>query len=185
MISSFFRGKGQFITSTILLSSAICPILSSCGGGGGGGGDFVGAAQVQLQASPTIIDTGDRMLVKARISDVNDNGIALKFRYPTGLSYVPSSSSLLAGNHSLDISPAVNVIEGNYKFLVYYIPQSDFGENARGTVELLLEGSSRVLEGALEVDADVDNPLIGNDKEFDPKTPEFAAEDSIAVEVEG
>ena len=180
-MKSIFRRQYFIISSLICISM----IISNCGGGGGGGSEFVGAAIVELQASPTIIDTGDRMLVKARISDVNDNGIALKLRFPTGLSYVSSSSSLISEDRSLDISPTENRTEGNFKFLVFYIPQSDFGENGRGVVEFLLEGAARVIEGELQVDADVDNPQISNESEFDPKNPEFVAEDFIAVTVEG
>lgn len=159
--------------------------LISCGGGGGGGDDFIGAAVVELEASPTIIDTADRMLVKARLSEVNENGVALKFRFPPGLSYVNSSSSLTADEKALDISPTVNQEEGNFRFLVYYIKQSSFGPDKRGTVEFLLEGVSRVIQGELQVDVDVDNPLISNDKEFDSKNPDFAAEDYVEVKVEG
>lgn len=158
--------------------------LLSCGGGGGDG-DFIGAALVTLQASPARIDTADRMLVRADVSEVNDNGIALKFKFPVGLSYVPSSSSLLSAEQSYDITPTVNVVENNFRYLVYFIDQALFDKNNKGTVEFFLEGITRVIDGKLEVDADVDNPLISNDSEFDQKNPGFAAEASVDVNVEG
>ncbi len=178
-----YRFKKAVFSVLILQIPAILLSLSGCGGGGGGSDDYIGAATVELQVSPTMIDTADRMLVRARLGEVNDNGLALKFRYPLGLNYVPSSSSLTADNQSMDISPSVNLVEGNFRYLVYYIPQSFFGKNKRGTVELLLEGVSRVLQGEVQVDADVDNPLIDNSSEFDSKNPDFAAEDFVEVKV--
>jgi hypothetical protein len=171
--------------SKLLCLALICGCFSSCGGGGGGGEDFVGAAIVSLHASPSTIDTADRMLVKVEISEVNASGIALKLKFPVGLSYVPSSSSLVSGEESLDITPAVNARENNFSYLVYYLDQSVFGKNDSGTVEFFLEGTKRVIDGELAVDADVDNPLISNEIEFDIVNPGFAAESSVEVNVEG
>lgn len=166
--------------------AALCLALPACGGGGGGGGgDFVGAANASVSVSPEQIDTADRMLVRVDVSDVNESGIALKIKFPVGLVYVPSSSSLLVDGKPLDISPDVYVAENNSRFLVFYLAEPSFGENKAGRVEFFLEGATRVLEGTLEVDADVDDPLTDNSVEFDPKNPDFAAEDSVQVRVEG
>lgn len=178
----------KFISSLKSLSVVLLlaiTILTSCGGGGGGGEDFVGAAVVRLQISPTSIDTADRMLLKVDVREVNENGIALKFKFPVGLKYVTSSSTLSYDDVVIDISPAVNDAKDNFRYLVYYISQSSFSKNKTGTVELFLEGVTRVIDGDVEVDADVDNPLQPNDSEFNVNNPEFAAEDSITVNVEG
>ena len=176
----FFRFLPK-VALLLLLTQA-----SGCGGGGGGGGDdFIGAAQVTIRASPSKIDTGDRMLVSVDISEVNENGIALKLKFPDGLTYVPSSSSLVIADQSIDISPTVNQGKFNSVYLVYYLKKGIFGKDNRGTVELFLEGASAVVDGSLGVDADVDDPLIDNSVEFDPNNPDFVAEDSVDVNVEG
>lgn len=171
----------------LLITTSLCiATLSNCGGGGGGGGgDFIGAAEVTVRASPSSIDTGDRMLVTAEISSVNDSGIALKFKYPDGLGYVPSSSSLVVKDQSIDITPTVNHNENNFIYLVYYLKKSFFGSDNKGKVELFLEGKSAVVDGVLSIDADVDNPNIDNSVEFDPKNPGFTAQDMIDVKVGG
>jgi len=171
---------------SLFFALIVADCLVACGGGGGGGGsDFIGAAQVNIQASPTRIDTADRMLVQAQVDEVNESGISLKFKFPFGMAYVSGSASLVADAQSLDITPTVNVAENNFRYVVFYLDQDTFGKGKNGRVEFFLEGVSRVIEGKLEVDADVDNPLINNDVEFDAKNPDFAAEDSVVVNVEG
>lgn len=184
---NFFQSSNKYFVSLIptVCFFTVC-LLTGCGGGGGGGdSDFIGAAQVEISASPANIDTGDRMLVTVDINDVNESGIALKFKFPDGLSYVPSSSSLVIKDQSIDISPTINLKENNSVYMVYYLKNNLFGSDNRGSVQFFLEGVSAVVEGKLGVDADVDNPLIDNSVEFDPKDPNFVAESYVEVNVEG
>lgn len=160
-------------------------LLSSCGGGGGGGDDFVGAGLVTVRSSPSTIDTGDRMLVTAEVSDLHENGILLKFRYPAGLDYVLDSAELLpqGTDNPSDIGPAVNAQQDGETFLVFFLQRSQFGSEERGTVSFQLEGIDRVQSGEIEVDADVNDPLVDDSAEFDPESPEFGAEDATSVSV--
>ncbi|MEZ4754763.1 MAG: hypothetical protein R3A13_10730 [Bdellovibrionota bacterium] len=122
-----------------------------CGGGGGGGG-FVGAAVVNVSNSPRSIDTGDRTQVKTTISEVHDNGISLKFRYPTGLTYVSDSSFLIVGSSRIDVGPTINQGDGTHIYLVYYFDADTFRSGRAGTLTFELEARSEVSDGRVEVD---------------------------------
>ena len=171
----------------VLVSVAIVAVVSllSCGGGGGGDDSFVGAANVSIRVTPSEIDTGDRMLVTVNISDVHPNGIILKIRYPRGLAYVPDSATLAVNEAEFDIGPSVDTADDRVNYLVFFLSQDSFSTNLTGEITLQLEGSARVSEGLVEVDADVDDPLIDNTVEFDIENPEFGAEDLAIVEVRG
>ena len=173
---SLIRFVGYLVPLACILAIADC-------GGGGGGDDFIGAAQVSISAAPTQIDTGDRTLIKVNISEVHENGIALKLRFPTGLFYVLNSSFVTVNGADVNTGPAVSTGAGNYNYLVFYFPQSVFGRDSQGDLTVQLEGNSEVIDGRVEVDADVDDPLIDNAVEFDPDNPEFEAEDSVSVQV--
>lgn len=169
-----------------LVTALLCGCLASCGGGGGGS-DFIGAAVVSVQTTPSTIDTGDRMLVTSELFEVHENGILLKYRFPSGLEYVLDSASLVvAGNDDeTAIDPSVNSQEDGQTYVVFFLRASQFGDEGRGTVSLQLKGVDRVVSGTVEVDADVNDPLIDDGAEFEVADPEFEAEDSTGVAVEG
>lgn len=156
--------------------------------GGGGGSDFIGAADVSISASPNQIDSQDRTRVRVDISRVNEEGILLKIRYLRGLTYAPSTSRLVVGSDESGIEPSINTeIEGDV-YLVYFLSAALFNvtsddEGDSGTLTLELIGISTVNEGSIEVDADVDDPLVENTVEFDPNDPAFEAESSASIEV--
>ena len=160
-------------------------MLAGCGGGGGDGSDFIGAAQARIEVNPQTIDTGDHIRVTVRISSVHQDGIALKIRFPSGLAYVPSTAFLTVDQHEIDESPEVDVTSetDSKSYLVFYFTQAIFGEGETGELEIELEGVSEIADGRVEVDADVDDPLISNDTEFDIEAPEFLAEDEAKIEV--
>lgn len=171
-------------SSLLFLLSVV--LLSSCSGGGSSDdGDFIGAAEVSLTASPKIIDTGDRTEVRIRIQHVNESGIALKIRFPSSLSYVPSSAQRIVDGDEHDASPTVNATKDDDVYLVFYFSQDDFDSDASGQVIVLLEGVSSEAEGFIEVDADVDDPAIDNSSEFSLEEPEFEAESDSKIQVEG
>lgn len=158
--------------------------LIACGGGSSGEGGFVGAGRVELTASPTSIDVGDRMEVKVRLQDVSEDGVIVKIKYADGLEYVLNSASLEVDSNDLDVGPAVNMLKNKEVFLVFYFGQDLFDDTATGTLTFQLEGTDRVSNGEIEVDLDVDDPLIANTEEFDIENPEFQVEDAVGVNVE-
>lgn len=164
-----------------------------CGGGGGDDStDFSGAATVSMTLTPSELDSGDRTLISAYVGDVHANGVALKFRYPDGLVYVPKSSVLLVDEDEIKISPKVNVAstDGGSTYLVYFLPQKLFKRAKEtyngepGTVEFQLVGKSAITDGLVEVDADVDDTNVDNNTEFNVATPEFLAEDQQSITVQ-
>jgi hypothetical protein len=167
--------------------------LLGCGGGGGGSGSgpFFGAANVDVRTTPSRIDSGDRTQVSIELSDVHENGIAVKIRFPAGLRYVPGSSFLLVDEKEIDVDPTIIQTDEaeDLSYVVTYLTQSQFRRSSQeyngesGTLLLQLEGRKSVIDGAIEVDPDVDDPAESNDIEFDISNPEFAAEGSASIEV--
>lgn len=176
-----------------LIPLAVSLTIVGCGGGGGGD-SFSGAASASISASPSSIDSGDRTRVEISLGDVDENGIALKIRYPEGLAYVPGSAFLIVDEEEIDISPSVNVTstEDEKVYLIFYLAQSLFHRSGQdyngepGTVRFQLAGKSAIEDGLVEVDPDVDDPSISNSTEFSLEKPEFLAVDeaSISVSVE-
>lgn len=170
-----------------IAAAILIPCFAGCGGGGGGSSSSTGsAAYVSINASPSTIDSGDRITVDISLEQVNDDGIILKVRYPRDLEYVLDSSILTADNSDQDISPSFNTAGDDGKnYLVYFLSSSRFDENGSGHVSFQLKGIDSVTEGQIEVDPDIDDPLIANPGEFDVDDPSFNAEDSITVRVRG
>lgn len=158
---------------------------TACGGGGGGGtSDFQGAARVFIEASPVKIDTGDRMQIRIDISDIHPDGILLKIKFPVGLRYVLSSSNFSTNNETFDATPIFNVRgKEDSRFLVYSVNRSSFGERERGKLNFELQGIAETPNGEIQVDPDVNNPLIANSDEFKANNPDFSPEDGLGVAV--
>jgi hypothetical protein len=187
--------KKLFAPRTYLLmtlSVITLATLTGCGGGGGGGGDsFFGAANVSVRATPSRIDSGDRTQVTMELSDVHENGIAVKIRFPAGLRYVQASSFLMVDEKEIDVTPTINqtVESEDLTYLVFYLSQAQFRRSSReyngepGTLIIQLEGRKAVLDGEIEVDPDVDDPDEDNQVEFDITNPEFVSEGSASIEV--
>lgn len=168
----------RFIILLLALS-----VFSSCGGGDDDDSSFVGAAIVSINTSPRKIDTGDRTQTRVTIQEVHENGILLKVRFPAALSYVLDSAILEVDGDEIDVGPAINSGDENDVYLVFFFSNDTFGEDARGTLTFELEASSGTKKGEIEVDADVDDPLVDNGSEFDTENPEFVAESTTSIEV--
>lgn len=176
---------GAKTKAACLLPLVLC--IAACGGGGGGSDSSSGsAAFVSIDASPSTIDSGDRIRVEVNLEAVNEDGIILKVRYPRDLEYVIDSSSLNSDGSDQDISPSFNESGPDGKnYLVYFLSQSRFSEDGSGKVSFQLKGVDAMTEGQIEVDPDIDDPLIANPGEFNIDEPEFNAEDAVTVRVRG
>ncbi|HMO02321.1 MAG TPA: hypothetical protein PKD37_06295 [Oligoflexia bacterium] len=157
----------------------------SCGGGKGDS-NFVGAALVYINAEPRTIDRGDRTRVTINIEQVHPNGILLKLKYPTGLGYVAKSARIGERLEQLKaINPAFNLSDEVHKFTVFTISRSALGEKNKGLLRLELTGLSRLDKGVVAVDADVNDPKINDEVEFDINDPQFEPEDLVEITVRG
>lgn len=183
--------------SVILLISTLAFMSTSllgCGGGGGGGDNsFSGAASVSVDLTPSKIDSGDETRVQIWVGDVHPNGIALKVRYPVGLTFVVNSALLTIGDKTSRIKPRFDVVTSDKRstYLVFFLPQRLFlppkgdYQGEAGLVELRLRGLLRVRGGLVEVDADVNNTRIPDEVEFDINSPNFTPADQRSIEVVG
>ena len=106
-------------------------------------------------------------------------------RFPDALEYVPDSASLSnrTQRERDSIDPDVNVKNAGVVYLVFFLDIAQLDENGDGDIQLQLVGRTRVLDGQVAVDADVDDPLIDNEVEFDPEGPEFQVEASRNISV--
>lgn len=169
----------SFSISKLLLGLGLCVTLQGCGSGGGGDDeDFGGAARLEFRVGPTTIDTGDRVRVEAKLSEIHDDGVLLKFSYPTSLSYVADSATLDIDDDETSIVPVANVEADNDMYLVFSLPQTLFDDELRGTVSVELQALKTTDRATVGVDADVDSTTT-----FNPQNPEYAAEDEVDVEV--
>lgn len=165
-----------------LLLFVIAPFfLSACGHGGDGDDDFVASAIVTAKSKPSIIDTGDRSQINIYTSQVHANGILLKIRFEKALKYVPDSSFVIVKDENMkeQATPLFNDEDSKYTYLVFFLSRSQFGEDNKGKVVFELKGIKSQKNNVVEVDPDVDDPDISNDKEFNIKKPEFSP-DSVA-----
>lgn len=152
--------------------------LLSCGGGGGGESDFVGGANVSIAVRPDKVDTGDHVLLRTVISDVYKDGIALKFRYPVALSFVPESAYFEADGEDVKITPNYEefAASGRFVYLVFFLTQPEIIENG-AVVYLELKADSIMEEADISVDADI------NTGEFNVNEPQFSPQDIVSVEL--
>lgn len=157
---------------------ALTVFLSSCGGGGSGTTQFVGAAEVNVNTTPHELDAGDRTLVEIEVRNSHPDGIALKIKYPIGLEYVEATSFVEVEGQVIDIDPGTEVVIEDATYLVYYLPQSVFGNDNFGKVFFQLVARSAVDDGSIEVDPDADYT-----KTFDPNVPDFFADDDTSFTV--
>jgi len=173
-----YRYRSAFLITSLVLT------LIGCGGGGGGNDSFVGAAIATVDVSPNRIDTGDRTLVTIFAQSIHRDGILVKLRMPSGLEYVPGRGKLKVGRNEFNFSPAVNRLDQDERlYLVYFVSPSMLGSEENFELRLELEGKARVINGRIEVDADVNDLTIPDEQEFDISNPEFTAEDWAPVVV--
>lgn len=199
--------------SLLMLTSiaAFAAGLACCGGGGGGGGEGMAdenlyPGDLTLSATPDTIDAGDRMQVQSELSNVYSKGIVLKYRFPAGLKYVQNSARLNVANlvgaivpafevsgtvepsptsspSSTNSSPTPTPSGTRVNYLVFIFGENDFAGRAEGIVSFLLEGVSRVEDGSLGVDADLNDPTLPDSKKFNVNKPKYEPQEEISINV--
>lgn len=163
--------------------------LLGCGGSGGSSdSDFVGAAESKLTIAPNTIDTGDRALARIELSNVYQDGIMLKVRYPLGLRFI-SGSTLLGltkdDKDAREVAPTIIGAAKDQNYLIYFInPKSSRKDDQKYYLSFEFEGTQKIRDGEIEIDADIDDPNIVNTLEFTLADPEFLAESSATINVE-
>ena len=120
-------------------------------------------AKIDISASPTSIDTGDRMRVTINLEQVHPDGVILKILYPQALHYVLNSARLQAAGATKAVSltpafdePADHTVDSGV-FLVFFLAAKSFGKQYQGILTFELEAVRKLQDGEIGVDADVDD----------------------------
>jgi hypothetical protein len=182
-----YRGDLQVITFAkfnlkICFLTIIILIAVSCGSSNDG---FFGTAFVKVNADPTVIDVGDASFVTIDVDDVDDDNFFLKVRFPTGVQYLEGSSTIRVQGSDSERNPDLvfTSVDSNHNYLVYFLSRAEFGDSDGSRVTFDLVGFDRISKGLIEVDADIDDPNIDNNAEFDQNEPKFDAEASTEIQV--
>lgn len=187
LISYHYMKKFFFSTflfsSLFLVSFITTSFFTGCGGGGGGDTAFFGAALVNIDATPRLIDPADRTKVTVRIDQAHENGVLLKVRYPNELKYVIDSAFINSDGSKKDISPVGGEQAGNRdNFLAFCFLPRDFQERSTNfTFELV--GVGNFSKGKIEIDPDVKTTEGEDSCVFNVADPQFSAEDEVEISV--
>ena len=179
----------KLFTHQMRIQGAVCLLIAVCSCGIGPSNDDEGdssegdPAQISLTVSPTIIDSGDRMDVYVTVSDLTQDDIAVKVRFPKQLSYVYDSSSLTINETIYDASPLSDDTDSTYRYLVYYFNREDFEPQGEGVLYFSLDGESDVASGTIGIDSDFDDSQVDDRYEFDVANPQFDAQAEIQIRV--
>ncbi len=169
-----------------LASLTVLLILFISGCGGGGGGTSGNPGNVQIEVSPSRIDTGDRMLIRVHINSLGffeNEFVVVKVRCPSGLGYVQDSTIVKTNNASENFSSQWSSLERNVDESVYVVTTLTEG-NLNGATSLqvsfYMEGEFAVSSGACAADIDHSNP---DDPRFDVSDPRFSSLSQMDVRV--
>jgi hypothetical protein len=172
----------------LLLSLSIASIITIGCGDGGDDPFFSGVAEVDVSVTPRVIDVGETTYVEVEVDNLDVGrhpSFFLKVRYPSGLSYVPVSASILVNGESLPVEPDRVFLLGSDEYAVFFLSAVQFDFEDDFMVLLKLRGNASVRNGKVEVDPDVDDRSIPNEEEFDEANPEFNGEEGASIEVIG
>lgn len=164
-----------------ILALFICFLqLTACGGGGGGGS---GPARAKIYASPSGIDSGDTVAVRASLRGFVTNEIAVKFRYPNNFAYLRFSSLVTAGDFSDDTGPYLRESDDNNTYLIFKIDTDELGLSEDDELEITfsLVGQEDLPSGSIEID--VDENLGEKKYNFDISAPKFTAQADASVHI--
>ena len=166
-------------------ASLICVIAFSisCGTGGGGGLSNGPSANANIAVDPNHIDSGDRTSVTVDIASIDEEAIAIKIRFPIGLTYISGSAFYLTSGVEVVSNPTNNESDTTHTYLVFYLNRDGFADSGTGTLYITLEGVSDITDDIIEIDIDLDDPDEGNGTEFDISNPQFDAQDQDSIRV--
>jgi hypothetical protein len=166
------------LLSVVIFLSTLC---LACGGGGGDG--TIEPAQVSIQVTPDVLDSGERTRIRLKLYDFSDTKVIVKVRFPAGLDFVADSAAYFVDNQDVEIDPGAEAAGDDQDYLVFFVNTEEL--NNPDNLELLfqLRGVDDVLPSEIEVDIDLDDEAIANDVEFTVETPQFDIQESAYIQV--
>lgn len=177
-----FSRSRALITGGLLLFVAF---LVGCSGGGGGD-DFFGPAQVDFRVTPKSIFIGDRVIARAELEEVNEDGIVLIYRFPTALAYVNDSARLvLNDDDEVALTPVLNqaIEEDQEVYLVFVLPGSAFDDDERGEVNLQLLAIASKESAKIELDPNIRDLEKSDNQQFNIQDPVFGTDIAEIIEI--
>ena len=172
--------------SRLVLGLVLVAVVS-CGGSGGGSDAEKSPGSVGLDASPRMVDTGDRLAVTVFLEDIHPDGVILKVRMPEQFQLVTGSTTITLGDDvynsvtPMESGKGRNSEDANLRYQVYSLPSSIFATQKRGTLVFLARAEAALKKGRIEVDIDTNDKALPDRQEFSLTEPYFTTMDSIEV----
>ncbi len=178
------------ILRRILIPVAIGLTMASCGGGGGGGGSDAESnypGYVEFQVERDSLDSGDLTDITATVTDVNRNGVFLKFHYPSSLAYRSGSAIMHSGDEDSWVmtSPFDSATIGSDKYLVFRVSRPPEDQTNRVSVGFTLRAVSGDPSAYVEVELDNNDPTMPDNLEFNDSDPQFSSDDRWNIDIAG
>jgi hypothetical protein len=116
----------------------------------------------------------------------NQDGIVLKFRFPTSIRYSKNSAVLFPGSEDARfISPSFETTAEGFRYVVFMLSDGDIRYGEYSTLELNLKAITADPDAIVAVDIDNNDPNVPDSREFDLKRPRFAAVEELGLEIRG
>lgn len=115
-------------------------------------------AQLSIDISPDVIDTGDRAGVRIAISNWEYPVVTLKVRMPNVISYILDSSLFNNEDTVYEVDPSLSFTNGDYNYLVYYLDRFELGATQRGILSFRITADENITAGHIGVDVDFYEP---------------------------
>jgi hypothetical protein len=173
----------------LLIPVAISLTIASCGGGGGGGGDAESnyTGYVEFQVERDSLDSGDLTDITATVTDINRDGVFLKFHYPASLAYRSGSAIIHSGDEGswTTTSPFDAATNGTDKYLVFRVSRPLEDQSNRVSIGFTLRAVSGDPSAYVEVELDNNDPSLPDNLEFNDSSPQFSSDDRWNISIAG
>ncbi len=173
----------------ILIPVAIALTIASCGGGGGGGGEsdtnYPGYTEFQVERDS--LDSGDLTNVILMVHEVNNDGVFVKFHYPSSLRYQVGSAMMYSGDDEswTSTAPFDSASIESDKYLVFRISRPPQDQTNRVAIAFTVRAVSGDPSAFIEVELDNNDPTIADEQEFNSADPQFSSDDRWNISIGG
>ena len=183
-------GSRTIARSLALIATGIAVASCGVGGGGGGGGsdtsdNYPGYTDFQVERDS--LDSGDLTNVTLTAYDINEDGIFIKFHYPSSLSFQYGSAMTYAGDAETwqASAPFDSATIGSDKYLVFSVARPPADQTNRVAISFTLRAISGDPSAYIEVDLDNNDPTVPDSKEFNSTDPQFSSDDRWNISIGG
>jgi hypothetical protein len=168
----------------LALSAAATLVTLGCGGGGGRSApNDPGDVFITLEKST--IDVGNFSQLYLEANNINENGVLLKLRYPTSLTYSKRSAVLFPGEDKEEyIFPYTEESTDSERYLVFFFtPSKRIGDDIR--MALNLKAIKKDDDAFVEIGLSNNDPNVFDSQEFKINRPFFSPLDREDIYIRG